>query len=192
MINKNTLIKVLNKDNGRVGYSVPDLGIVRNFEPNETKEVTFEELEKLSYSRGGLIILRELLEITNEEAATKIFNKNSEPEYHYTKDDVKLLLEKGTLDQFLDCLDFAPEVIKEMIKSMAVEIELNDMSKRKAILEKLGFDVTKAIDIKNTKYDGGNDDSVETKTKTSGRRATPIKSEPAATSTRRAQTIKEK
>jgi adenylate cyclase class IV len=41
-----------------------------------------------------------------------------------------------------------------MIKSIAVELPLNDMAKREAILNKLGFDVTKAIEIKNTKYDG--------------------------------------
>jgi hypothetical protein len=62
----------------------------------------------------------------------------------------------GTLDQFLDCLDFAPESVKEMIKDMAVDLPLNDIKKREAILDKLGFDVSKAISIKNTKYDDGN------------------------------------
>ena len=31
--------------NGKVGYDVPDLGIHRNFYANETKEVSYEELE---------------------------------------------------------------------------------------------------------------------------------------------------
>lgn len=191
MINKDTLVKVINKDNGTVGYSVPDLGVIRNFQPNETKEISYEELEKLSYLPGSNIILGELLEIQDEEVARKILNKDIEPEYHYTREDVKTLLEKGTLDQFLDCLDFAPEVVKEMIKTQAVDTELNDMSKRKAILDKLGFDVTKAIEIKNTKYDGG-DQVEETKVKTTGRRTAPLKSNaatPAAsTTTRRATT----
>lgn len=82
-------------------------------------------------------------------------------------------MEIGTLDQFLDCLDFAPEVIKELIKTMAVELPLNDMSKREAIKEKLGFDVSKAIEIKNTKYDGDNDEDQSTNT-VSSRRAKPI------------------
>ena len=54
-------------------------------------------------------------------------DKNFEPEYHYTEDDIKTLLISGTLDQFLDCLDFAPDVIKDMIKDLAVELPVNDM-----------------------------------------------------------------
>ena len=145
MVNKDTLIKVINKDNGIVGYTVPDLGVHRNFYPGETKEVTYEELEKLSFIPGGMVILKELLEITDREATKQLFSKEPEPEYHYTKDDVKRLLLTGTLDQFLDCLDFAPEVIKDMVKDMAVDLPLNDIAKRQAIQEKLGFDVTREI-----------------------------------------------
>ena len=179
MINKDTLIKVINKDNGVVGYTVPDLGVHRNFYPGETKEVTYEELEKLSFIPGGMVILKELLEITDREAIKQLFSKEPEPEYHYTKDDVKQLLLTGTLDQFLDCLDFAPEVIKDMIKDMAVDLPLNDMAKRQAILEKMGFDVTKAIEIKNTKYDSGEEDASGDFGRINKRRAIPIKSENA-------------
>lgn len=173
MINKDTLVKVINKDSGVVGYTIPELGVHRNFHANETKEVTFGELESLTFIPGGETILKEYLEIVDNEAAQKLFPSSLEPEYHYTKDDVKKLMEIGTLDQFLDCLDFAPEVIKELIKTMAVELPLNDMSKREAIKEKLGFDVSKAIEIKNTKYDGDNDEDQSTNT-VSSRRAKPI------------------
>lgn len=179
MVNKDTLIKVINKDSGIVGYTVPDLGIHRNFYPGETKEVTYEELEKLSYIPGGEIILKELLEVVDREAVKQLFSKEPEIEYHYTKDDVENLMLHGTLDQFLDCLDFAPEVIKEMIKSIAVDLPLNDMAKRQAILDKMGFDVTKAIEIKNTKYDSGDEDLSDTYGKLGGRRAAPIKQETA-------------
>ena len=164
MINKDTMIKVVNKDTGVVGYSVPDLGVHRNFYPGEVKEVTFDELEKLSYLPGGDIILKELLEVVDREAIKQLFSKEPEPEYHYSQDDVKKLMMTGTLDQFLDCLDFAPEVIKEMIKNLAVDLPLNDIEKRQAILDKLGFDVTKAIEIKNTKYDSGEEEATDNKT----------------------------
>ena len=175
MVNKDTLIKVINKDNGIVGYTVPDLGVHRNFYPGETKEVTYEELEKLSFIPGGMVILKELLEITDREATRQLFSKEPEPEYHYTKDDVKQLLLTGTLDQFLDCLDFAPEVIKDMIKDIAVDLPLNDMAKRQAIQEKLGFDVTRAIEIKNTKFDGGDEDNSGDYGRINKRRTAPIK-----------------
>ena len=192
MINKDTLIKVVNKYNGTVGYNVPDLGVHRNFYPNESKDITFDELEKLSFSPGGEAILKDFLEIQNKEAITKLFATEPEPEYHYTKDDIKKLMQTGTLDQFLDCLDFAPQSVKEIIKDMAVELPLNDVEKRNAIQEKLGFDVNKAIEIKNTKYDGGEEDTSGDFGRINKRRTAPIKSEnvTAAPSGRRYNPIK--
>jgi len=75
-MNKDTLIKVINKYNGTVGYEVPDLGVHRNFYPRESKEVSFDELEKLSFTPGGDVILRDFLEITDEEAAIQLLHKN--------------------------------------------------------------------------------------------------------------------
>jgi len=98
-------------------------------------------------------------------------------------------MSQGTLDQFLDCLDFAPEVIKEMIKTKAVDLPLNDMAKREAIKEKLGFDVTRAIEIKNTKYDGESENENVVKATTSVRRAAPLKSETPSASGRRYKPI---
>ena len=60
-MDKNTIVKVTNRDNGKVGYYVPDLGIRRQFMPKETKEITFEELQKLSYLEGGNQLLQNYL-----------------------------------------------------------------------------------------------------------------------------------
>ena len=190
MIDKNKMVKVINKFNGTVGYDVPEMGVHRNFYPKESKEISFEELERLSFVPGGDVILKNYLEIIDEDAIMALFNEKPEPEYHYSENDVKQLLTTGTLDQFLDCLDFAPDVIKDMIKDLAVELPLNDMTKRQAIQDKLGFDVTRAIEIKNTKYDGETEETTETKV--SGRRAAPIKSNnaTAAPSGRRYNPIK--
>ena len=78
-------------------------------------------------------------------------------------------METGTLDQFLDCLDFAPVSVHELIKDMAVNLPLNDVKKRQAIKDKFGFDVDRAIEIKNTKYDGG-DSEVQTENQATVRR----------------------
>lgn len=189
MINKDSKIKVVNKFNGTVGYDVPELGVHRNFYPKQNKEIPFEELERLSFLPGGEVILKQYLEIVDREAITALFNDKPEPEYHYSEEDVLKLMSQGTLDQFLDCLDFAPEVIKEMIKTKAVDLPLNDMAKREAIKEKLGFDVTRAIEIKNTKYDGESENENVVKAATSGRRAAPLKSETPSASGRRYKPI---
>ena len=146
MLDKNTVVKVTNRDNGTVGYSIPEMGIRRLFQKGEIKEITMEELRKLSYRPGGQVILNECLIVHNREALEEL-NPNYEPEYFYTDEDVKKLLLTGTLDQFLDCLDFAPEGVVNLIKDLAVKLEINDLAKREAIFKKTGFNVTRAIEI---------------------------------------------
>lgn len=142
---KTTMIKVTNRDKGSVGYQIPDLGnLNRQYQPGETKEVPFEELERLSWVDGGLYILQNCLVIHNEEAVAALLH-NVEPEYYYSKDDIIRLMQYGSLDEFLDCLDFAPEGVKDLIKDLAISLPLNDVQKRIAIREKLNFDVDNAI-----------------------------------------------
>ena len=190
MIEKNTEFTVINKYNGTVGYDVPDLGVHRNFYPGERKSITFDELQKLSFSPGGSVILKEYLEIEDKNIINVLFSENPQPEYFYTKEDVKRLMTTGTLDEFLDCLDFAPESVKEIIKDMAVDLPLNDIAKRDAIQQKLGFNVSKAIEIKNTKFDGGDEDTSGNKTQAK-RRAPAPKAAPAPSGRRYTPTPKE-
>lgn len=144
-MNKNTKIKVKNRSTGTVGYTIPDLGNYnRKFMSNETKEIPFEEIQKLSYIPGGDYLLQHYLIIENLEARDEILG-NVELEYNYDENDVKRLLVNGSYDELLDCLDFAPLGVIEMVKKIAVVIELNDLRKRKAIQDKTGFNVSNAI-----------------------------------------------
>ena len=147
MRNSSDIIKVQNRDNGTVGYSIPDLNnLHRTYMPGEIKQITMDELRKLSYVPGGMEILRNYLVILDDEAREEILN-DVEPEYYLTKDGVKDLLINGSIDALLDCLDFAPIGVIDLVKEVAVEIELNDVKKRDAILDKTGFNVTSAINI---------------------------------------------
>ena len=149
MLNKNTKIKVRNRNNGIVVYTLPDMNnLRRKFYPNESKEVTFEELQKLSYRPGGPYLLENYLVIENEEAREALIGE-VELEYAYTEEDIKNLLLNGSLDELLDCLDFAPAGVISLVKDLAVKLEINDLSKRTAIQQKTGLNVTKAIEIKN-------------------------------------------
>ena len=146
MLADNEIVKVTNRDNGSVGYTIPDLGnLHRNFYPSETKKIPVEELRKLSYIAGGDYILKNCLSIDNKELVEELLGK-VEPEYFYTKEEVETLLKTGSLDEFLDCLDFAPDGVIDLIKDIAVNIELNDVAKREALKEKLHFDVTAMIE----------------------------------------------
>lgn len=178
MLDKTTLIKVVNRDNGSVGYTIPDLGnLHRNFQPKEEKEVTMEELRKLSYLPGGEVLLQDCLIIKNAEAIAELLG-DVEPEYHYTEADVKQLLLYGTMDQFMDCMDFAPQGVIDLVKTMAVDLKINNIEKREAIKEKTGFDVTKAIEINKMSEEV---EVPEQKT----RRAEPIQTTTASAPTRR-------
>ena len=86
------------------------------------------------------------LKLNNDDAIEELIGK-VEIEYYYDEDKVKDLLINGSIDEFLDCLDFAPSGVIDLVKNLAVTLKLNDYTKREAILEKTGFDVTKAIEI---------------------------------------------
>jgi hypothetical protein len=68
IMEKTTLIKVLNRDNGSVVYSIPEMnGLRRVYQSGEIKEITFEELEKLSYIPGGMELLEDSLVILDNK-----------------------------------------------------------------------------------------------------------------------------
>lgn len=147
-IEKNREVKVINRSKGTAGYQIQD-GLVlinRQFAPEQSMDLTFDELEKLSWTPGGKEILSDELVIQDPEVIQYLLG-GVEPEYHYTIKDIENLLLNGSLDSLLDCLDFAPEGVIETVKDLAVKLPLNDMSKRKAILEKTGFNVTNAIQL---------------------------------------------
>lgn len=142
-------VRIINRSgNGTVFYTIPDMGnLNRVFQDGQEKIITYEEIRKLSYVPGGMGLLKEYLIIDDKQVLDEL-NFDPEPEYYYTKEDIIKLMQTGTLDEFLDCLDFAPEGVKESIKTIAVDLPLNDVAKRRAIEEKLGFSVDNAIRIK--------------------------------------------
>ena len=161
MIENNTMIKVTNRDNGHVGYTIPDLNnLTRTFTANETKEIPMIELRKLSYIPGGRMILKDYLVLDNQEAIEELLSA-VEPEYYYKEEDVKKLLTEGSLDALKDCLDYAPVGTLDLVKKVAVELPLNDVAKRKAILEMTGFNVDSAIMInEETKEDDNKNETM--------------------------------
>ena len=145
MLDGKTLIKATNRSGGSVGYKIPDLNnLKRHYAAGETKEVTMEELRKLSYVDGGRELLKDYLVIDNKEAINELLG-NVEPEYFYTTEQIKDLLLNGSLDALKDCLDFAPEGTIDEVKKLAVELKLPDFYKREAIQKATGLNVTRAI-----------------------------------------------
>ncbi len=186
MIDEKKIVRVTNRDNGHVGYRIPDMNnLVRDFSANETKNITVEELKKLAYISGGPTLIRDYLVIEDPEVVEEILG-DVEPEYYYDEEDVKKLLLNGSLDELKDCIEFAPKGTVDLVKQLAVELPVNDITKRKAILDMTGFNVDAAIMINEETKDEIEDtqrvrrvnEPVKEEVKSTGRRtAAPTVSE---------------
>lgn len=139
-----TMYNVKNRSAGIAVYKIPELGIRRSFAPGEVKQISAEELEKLTYRPGGMAILANFLQIQSEAGLQQV-GLNPQPEYHMSETDIQNLMLNGSLDEFLDCLDFAPPGVIDLIKKMSVSLPLGDISKRKALKDKTGFDCDAAL-----------------------------------------------
>ena len=138
------MYNVKNRSAGVATYKIPELGVRRSFQPGEVKRISAEELEKLTYRPGGMALLANFLQIMEADGIAKV-GLNPQPEYHMSENDIKKLLLNGSLDEFLDCLDFAPPGVIDLIKKMSVSLPLGDMNKRMALKEKTGFDCDAAL-----------------------------------------------
>ena len=171
MIDKKYYYNVKNRSAGVILYTIPEDKVRRRFTPGEIKRISYEELLHLSYQPGGREMMQNFLQIQSE-GVPKSLGINTEPEYYMSENDIIELLKNGTLDAFLDCLDFAPTGVQELIKKFAVELPLTDFEKRAALKTKTGFDVDKAIANAGQEPDEATEKAVEQKvaTPTTGRR----------------------
>ena len=137
---------VKNRSASMVVYTIPENNIRREFMPGETKKIPKEELDQLSFQPGGRELMAGFLQIQSDEALQDL-NIPVEPEYFMSEQEVADLIKTGDYDAFLDCLDFCPTGVMDLIKRFAVEIPMTDTRKIAALKEKTGFDVAKALEM---------------------------------------------
>lgn len=170
---------VKNRSASMVVYKIPEDGVRREFAPGESKRVKFSELEKLSYQSGGRALMTNFLQIT-DETVTSNLNIHTEAEYYMSEEQIVDLIKNGSLEAFLDCLDYAPVGVIDLVKKFAVSIPLNDIQKRRVLKEKTGFNVDTAI--RHIEAEKAEDAGVEEN------KITPVAATPAATTGRRTTT----
>lgn len=139
-----TMYLVKNRSGTNCIYRIPEDGVRRSFAPGEVKKVSAAELEKLTYQPGGLAILSNFLQIMDVPVRAEL-GLHAEPEYDMSEEDITKMLREGSMDQFLDCLDFAPPGVIDLVKRISVDMPLTDYNKREALKKKIGFDIDKAI-----------------------------------------------
>ena len=145
--NTKKIYNVKNRSASVVVVRIPELGIRREFQPGETIKMTFNELEKFSFQPGGRELMANFLQIMEDEVNDSL-GVPREEEYYMNEQQIIELLKNGPIDQFKDCLDFAPMGVIELVKRFAVELPLTDTVKIRALRDKTGFDVEKALDNK--------------------------------------------
>ena len=139
-----TIYIVKNRSDGMVVYSLPEHNIRREFMAGETKKIKYFELEQLSYVPGGRVLMENYLQISDPEALEDL-GVQAEPEYFLSEEQVVDLVKNGSIEAFLDCLDFAPDGVINLVKKYAVELPMTDTQKRHALKAKTGFDVDAAV-----------------------------------------------
>jgi hypothetical protein len=135
---------VTNRSASILVYSIPEMNIYREYQAGETKKVSHEEIERLSYQTGGDILITQYLLIQDSEAIAEL-GVHTEPEYFMTEKEVIDLIKNGSMDAWLDFFDFATEGGIDLIKKLSVTVPLTDTEKRKVLKAKTGFDVDAAI-----------------------------------------------
>lgn len=143
---------VTNRSASRVHYSVPEIGVKsRDFQPGESKTIKYEEILGLSYIPGGLELIRDYLQVKaleQQDEEIKTLVGKTEPEYNMDSQAVKNLIQTGSMDEWLDALDFAPEGVIDLIKTLSVELPLTDTQKMQAFKEKKKVDLKSMIEIR--------------------------------------------
>lgn len=182
MEDKNRKIIVKNRSAATVIIAIPNRHIRVTLQPGQViNTLSFADVEDFSYQPGGEKILKEYLQLGEAEISQLSFGE-PQPEYNYSEEDIINLLKPSTpdnYDAFLDCLDFAPTGVIDLVKKFAVSLPLTDTRKLEAIKESTGFDAAAAIrHLEEEKNEGAEEAKAPTrrvvsepkKTTTPGRR----------------------
>lgn len=165
-------VMVINRGDTDIVYNIPVLRVRREIPRRHKLELTVEELQELTYIPGGRKLINKYLLVQDKEVCD-FLGLEIEPEYFYTEAEVRKLLKEGTIEQLIDCLEFAPEGVIELIKKIAIEEKLDSTIKRQIISDTLKINLDAMI--RNNELS-----KIETETKeeeTKKRRSAPITTE---------------
>lgn len=177
-----TKVMVWNRAAGEVFYTIPDLRVRREWaRPGDSQPVSIEELTALKFVPGGTKLLEKYLLIKDQDVC-ELLELPTDPEYFYDENAIKVLLKEGSMDQLLDCLEFAPRGVIDLMKKIAVETKLDSSEKRKAISEHLNINIDAMI---RNSEDANTPDTEGTSTEGKQRRSTPVTVAPAEPTVRK-------
>lgn len=161
IVDDSVIVPVTNMVSHTVALQLSN-GLFRRFAPNATMNIAAGELRQASYNHGNLIIFQNFLRVGNKDLAEEFGIDSDEViEYNWSTNDIIKCLQEGSLEELLDALDFAPEGIVQEIVDKAVELEISDERKRKAIKDKTGADIS--VMISNSHVYDNQDENTDNK-----------------------------
>ena len=143
-----TKIPVRNRTQGSVSYKLDSRLTARSWQKEGTVLYpTLEELKEVMMIPGGAYLLKNCLVIEDPEARLEVLGAEPEPEYLYGEKEIKTLLYEAEDEALLDCLDYAPQGVLELVRQYAIEKLPNSMAKIQAINEKFNINLTHMADL---------------------------------------------
>lgn len=139
-------MKVYNRSDSNITYTLPELNTRRVFALGECKELDAKELEALWQMDGGTTIIKDYL-MVDDEAWVAEHWEDAPIEYFWKSEDVRKCLVEDDLSLFQETLEYAPAGVIDLIKMLAWQIPITDLNKVEAIRQATGFDVLAAIDV---------------------------------------------
>lgn len=164
MQNTIDFVQVINMVDHTVSYTIPEMNIVRRFDPFEAKNLPVEEIIALNYKRGGHRLLQHYLCVKDDELKEIIGIPEDLFEYDYSEEDIERILLEDHEDVLRDTLDFAPQGIIELVKSKAFKLKIPDTNKRQIIFDMTGTDVDTQIKLQEMAEKALAEDGVESAT----------------------------
>lgn len=141
-------MKVTNRSDGNVVYSLPEFNKRRLFSVGETKEISDKELESLFQAAGGMELIKDYLLVDDKEWVKQHW-ADVPIEYFWGEEEITNCLLHDSLDLFSETIDYAPDGVLDIMKRISWQLPLSDLNKVNVMREhpRLGFDVQAAVEI---------------------------------------------
>jgi len=145
-----TPVRVANLSPHVVEYVLTDPAVRRTFTPAtptqvDLKTIQFHELYTLYNSPGGPRLVYDHLQI-QDNRIREALGLPTDPEFGFSYNDIKKLVQEGTEEEILDAIEFGPYYIPQWMKNIIVTEGLNDYSKRKFFGTLFSMDLNSAQD----------------------------------------------
>jgi hypothetical protein len=153
-------VKVWSTSMGEVVYALQDPKVHRSWKSGEVKILTFHEVYQLANSSGGMPLLANHLQIRDPKVR-KALQLPMEPEYLYTDEDARKLVNSGTEEEILDAIEFGPRSLAAAIRYYAI-LDIDSLEKMKFFNNLFRMNIQQ---IRDNLKDDGTETTVENTSK---------------------------